>query len=195
MNNISVGLNYGINNKDTVKNRPDNLLKVLEVLAQKDYNDFANGSVRFNERQTFLLFFFKVFDTIVSNEKNNKGFNKYLENVLVGTNPIGEFKDYLLDNVLEHMSFNKSDEKTRYVLRTIAAMQNEKYNEIILNKNINKDCAKDFCMHLNSSAPLYKELIEKYGSTTTTEQKSESFYNINDVFTYTINGSNVTCTF
>lgn len=158
--------------------------------TEKDYNDFANGSAHFNERQTFLLFFFKVFNTIVSNEKKNKGFNKYLENVLVGTNPIGEFKDYLLENVIENMSFNKSDDKTRYVLRTIAAMQNEKYNEIILNKNINKDCAKHFCMHLNPSAPLYKELIEKYGST---EQTSETSYNMSDLlFTYTINnGTNV----
>jgi hypothetical protein len=164
--------------------------------TEKDYNDFANGSAHFNERQTFLLFFFKVFDTIVSNEKKNKGFNKYLENVLVGTNPVGEFKDYLLDNVLENMSFNKSDDKTRYVLRTIAAMQSEKYNEIILKKNINKDCAKHFCMHLNPSAPLYKELIEKYGST---EQNSESTYNMSDLlFTYTINNNgsnNVTYTF
>lgn len=42
MNNLSVGLNYGINNKDVVKNHPNDLLKVLEILAQKDYNDFAN---------------------------------------------------------------------------------------------------------------------------------------------------------
>jgi energy-coupling factor transporter ATP-binding protein EcfA2 len=57
LNDLLNSLSYEINNYYRQFGRLPN---------EKDYNDFANGSVRFNERQTFLLFFFKVFGVGVS---------------------------------------------------------------------------------------------------------------------------------
>lgn len=169
-----------------------NQYRIIGDINEEVLNKFYTTNT-LNSRQRMVVGSFIVLDKIFSHE-NHKNFGKKLIDVFHGINHYRNFDIYLLNIILNKLSFKSSNSTNDFYIRHIASMYDNELDAKMFDLIQCDDCGRLYLSYMNSSSPIYDEFKTRYNKEKEVDESSNNetpkhYFTFANTSTTTTNGN------